>query len=61
MASFSSTYCSRFNTNPALSFTLAPSLPVRATAASAACTTVSSVPVWAISSTPGMNGAGFEK
>ena len=37
------------------------SLPVRATSSSAATTADSSVPAWAMSSTPGMKGAGLEK
>ena len=61
IASLSSTYCSRLSTKPALSLTRAVSLPVTGTKASTASMTASSVPECAISSTPGMNGAGLEK
>ncbi|OUD84647.1 hypothetical protein BC477_17545 [Clavibacter michiganensis subsp. michiganensis] len=61
VASWKSAYCRRLSTKPVESVTRAVSLPVEATSASAAWIADSSVPACGISSTPGMNGAGFEK
>lgn len=61
VASWKSAYCRRLSTKPVESVMRAVSLPVAATISSAIAVARSSVPACGISSTPGMNGAGFEK
>ncbi len=61
VASSNRAYCRRLRTNPVESFTRADCLPVAATTVSPTSIACSFVVGCGMSSTPGMNGAGFEK